>query len=138
MAKITFGGRELLKAAKRFENDLLEKVSDIVYETARLIQTHARALAPADDGSLKDSIEMKMLGKYTAVVTVGVHYAIYVEYGTGIYAENGDGRKTPWTYYSVKLGRFVKTEGMKAQPFWREAVDIGRDYFVTEMRRLGL
>lgn len=138
MARITFSGRQLLKAAKQFEKGLLDEISDIVYETARLIQSNAKALAPVDDGSLRDSIEMRMEGKYNAVVTVGVHYAIYIEYGTGIYAERGDGRRTPWTYYSVKLQRYVTTDGMKAQPFWREAVDVGRDYFVREMRRLGL
>ncbi|UKJ44291.1 HK97-gp10 family putative phage morphogenesis protein [Lysinibacillus sp. ACHW1.5] len=138
MARITFGGRELLRAARRFEEGLLDKISDIVYETARLIQTQAKALAPVDDGSLRDSIEMKMLGKFNAIVTVGVHYAIYVEYGTGIYAQNGNGRRTPWTYYSLKLGRYVTTEGMKAQQFWGPAVDAGQEYFKTEMRRLGL
>ncbi|WGT40144.1 HK97 gp10 family phage protein [Lysinibacillus sp. 1 U-2021] len=138
MARITYSGRQLMRAARRFEEGLLDKISDIVYETARLIQTQAKALAPVDDGSLRDSIEMKMLGKYNAVVTVGVHYAIYVEYGTGIYAQNGNGRRTPWTYYSLKLGRYVTTEGMKAQQFWGPAVDAGQEYFKTEMRRLGL
>lgn len=138
MARITFGGRELLRAARRFEEGILDKISDIVYETARLIQTQAKALAPVDDGSLRDSIEMKMLGKYNAVVFVGVHYAVYVEWGTGIYSVSGTGRRTPWTYFSTKLGRYVTTEGMRAQPFWGPAVDAGRDYFETEMRRLGL
>ncbi|MGE8037830.1 HK97-gp10 family putative phage morphogenesis protein [Lysinibacillus sp. NPDC093692] len=138
MARITYSGRQLMKAAKRFEKGLLDKVSDVVHETARLIQTEAKALAPVDDGSLRDSIEMKMIGKYNAIVTVGANYAIYVEYGTGIYAEKGNGRKTPWTYYSTKLGRYVTTDGMKAQPFWGPAVDAGRDYFMKEMRRLGL
>ncbi len=138
MARITFGGRELLRAARRFEEGILDKISDIVYETARLIQTQAKALAPVDDGSLRDSIEMKMLGKYNAVVSVGVHYAVYVEWGTGIYSVSGTGRRTPWTYFSTKLGRYVTTDGMRAQPFWGPAVDAGRDYFETEMRRLGL
>lgn len=78
MARITYSGRQLMRAAQRYEEGLLDKVSDIVYETARLIQTQAKALAPVDDGSLRDSIEMKMLGKYNAVVTVGVHYAVNV------------------------------------------------------------
>ncbi|MGG2111916.1 HK97-gp10 family putative phage morphogenesis protein [Lysinibacillus pakistanensis] len=138
MARITFSGHQLLRAASRFERTLLNKISDIVYETARLIQTEAKALAPVDDGSLSASIEMKMLGKYNAVVTVGAHYAIYVEHGTGIYAENGNGRRTPWTYFSTKLGRYVTTEGMRAQPFWGPAVESGKRYFETEMRRLGL
>lgn len=138
MVRIRFGGQQLLRAARRFEQDLLDKVSDIVYETGRLIQAEAKARAPFDDGSLRDSIEMRMEGKYKCVITVGVHYAIYVEYGTGIYAENGNGRRTPWTYFSRKLGRYVTTKGMRAQPFWREAVETGQDYFKTEMRRLGL
>lgn len=138
MAKVTFGGRSLLRAAKKFENDVMEKVSDIVYETARFIQSEAIAMAPVDDGSLRDSIEVKMMGKYTAKITVGVAYAVYVEYGTGIYAENGNGRQTPWSYYSVKLGRWVTTEGMRAQPFWFDAVERGKDYFYEELRRLGL
>ena len=138
MVKIKFGGQQLLRAAERFEEGLMGKVSDIVFETGRLIQAEAKARAPVDDGSLRDSIEMRIDGKYKCVVTVGVHYAIYIEFGTGIYAENGNGRKTPWTYWSNKLGRYVTTEGMKAQPFWNESVDIGKDYFMTEMRRLGL
>ncbi len=141
MARITFSGWKLLRAAQRFEEGILEKVSDIVFETARLIQTEAKALAPVDDGSLRDSIEMKMLGKYNAVVTVGSHYAIWVEFGTGVHAEGPGGsraKKIPWTYYSLKLGRYVTTEGMKAQPFWGPAVDAGQAYFKTEMRRLGL
>lgn len=138
MARITFSGRQLLRAASKFERTLLNEISDIVYETARLIQTEAKALAPVDDGSLSASIEMKMLGKYNAVVSVGVHYAIYIEFGTGIYAENGNGRTTPWTYFSTKLGRYVTTEGMRAQPFWGPAVESGGRYFETEMRRIGL
>ncbi|MGE7092531.1 HK97-gp10 family putative phage morphogenesis protein [Lysinibacillus sp. NPDC048646] len=141
MARIKFGGRELLRAARRFEQDLLNEVSDIVFETARLIQTQAKALAPVDDSGLKDSIEMRMEGKYLAIVTVGVHYAIYVEYGTGIYAEGPGGsraKKIPWSYYSEKLGRWVTTKGIRAQPFWGPAVEAGQDYFKSEMRRLGL
>ncbi|KEK13019.1 hypothetical protein EP18_03925 [Lysinibacillus sphaericus] len=141
MARITFSGRRLLRAAQRFEEGLLDKVSDIVYETARLIQAQAKALAPVDDSGLKDSIEMRMLGKYNAEVTVGVHYAIWVEFGTGVYAEGPGGsraKKIPWSYYSEKLGHWVTTEGIRAQPFWGPAVDAGQDYFKSEMRRLGL
>lgn len=141
MARITYSGRQLMRAAQRFEEGLLDKVSDIVYETARLIQSQAKALAPVDDSGLKDSIEMRMLGKYNAEVTVGVHYAIWVEFGTGVYAEGPGGsraKKIPWSYYSEKLGHWVTTEGNRGQPFWGPAVDAGQDYFKSEMRRLGL
>lgn len=141
MARITYSGRQLMRAAQRFEEGLLDKVSDIVYETARLIKSQAQALAPVDDSGLKDSIEMKMLGKYNAEVTVGANYAIWVEFGTGIYAQGPGGsraKKIPWVYYSEKLGHWVTNSGNRAQPFWGPAVDAGGEYFKTEMRRLGL
>lgn len=137
MANIRYGSRRLARAVQKFGDGILDEVRRIVAESARLIQSNARSLAPEDDGNLKKSIEVEILdGGLSAVVTVGAHYAIYVEYGTGIYAVNGDGRKDPWVYWSDKLGQFVYTRGMKAQPFWFPAVEIGRRYFHSEMRKV--
>ena len=44
-------------------------------------------------------------------------YAIYHHQGTGIYAVNGDGRKTPWVY--VEGGS--STGGQKKEYTWEEA-----------------
>ena len=41
-----------------------------------------------------------------------VDYAVYNEYGTGIYAEGGKGRKTPWFYVDAH-GEGHWTHGMK-------------------------
>ncbi|AND39046.1 HK97-gp10 family putative phage morphogenesis protein [Cytobacillus oceanisediminis] len=137
MANIRFGSRRLSRAVQRFGEGVIDEAKRIVVETAYMIQANARSLAPEDDGNLKKSIEVQIRdGGLTAVVTVGAHYAIYVEFGTGIYAVNGDGRQTPWTYYSDKLGRFVRTKGMRAQPFWFPAIEMGRRHFHTEMSRL--
>lgn len=126
------------RAIERYGDDVLGEVKRIVVSTAQLIQSTAKALAPVDDGALRDSIEMELLQDgLTAKVTVGVEYAVYVNFGTGIYAKEGDGRKTPWTYYSDKLGRFVTTRGQRPQEFWGPAIDAGERYFMTEMRRLG-
>lgn len=45
-----------------------------------------------------------------------VHYAPYLEYGTGIYAVNGQGRKEPWKYQTPD-GRWVTTKGMEPRLF---------------------
>lgn len=136
--RVTIGSRQLTRAVREYNDDVLEEVKRIIVGTAQIIQSTAKALAPVDDGSLRDSIEMDVLqGGLTAKVSVGVEYAIYVEFGTGIYAVEGNGRSTPWTYYSDKLGRFVTTKGMRAQPFWEPAIDAGRSYFRREMGRLG-
>lgn len=136
--RVTIGSRELSGVVREYSDDVLDEIKRIVVGTAQIIQSTAKALAPVDDGSLRDSIEMDVLqGGLTAKVSVGVEYAIYVEFGTGIYAVEGNGRSTPWTYYSDKLGRFVTTKGMRAQPFWEPAIDAGRSYFRREMGRLG-
>ena len=51
---------------------------------------------------------------------------IYLEYGTGIHAVNGDGRKTPWTYYDEETDQFFRTRGMKAQPFAQPGFDAAK------------
>ena len=49
------------------------------------------------------------------VVYIGSNYenAIWEEFGTGIYAQNGNGRKdVPWTYQAPN-GKFYRTKGKK-------------------------
>jgi len=51
---------------------------------------------------------------------------LYLEYGTGIHAVNGDGRKTPWTYYDEETDQFFTTHGMEAQPFAQPGFDAAK------------
>lgn len=51
----------------------------------------------------------------------GVFYPAYVEFGTGIYASNGQGRQNPWTWYD-KNGKGHFTYGMKPVHFLRDSV----------------
>lgn len=132
------GDKSISKALERWGDAVLDEIKRIIVSTAYLIQAEARARAPDDSGYLRESIEVEILQNgMTAVVTVGASYGIYIEYGTGIYAVNGNGRKDGWVYYSDKHGEFVFTRGMKAQPYWFDAVETGRKYFRKEMRKLG-
>lgn len=58
-------------------------------------------------GSFQHSVNESSL-----TVAIGSDYenAIWEEFGTGIYALNGDGRKKPWTYYD-ELGEKHLTFG---------------------------
>ena len=92
--------------------------------TAAAIHVQGAAInfcSAVDTGNLKGSITYKV-GREEARIGTNVHYAPYIEYGTGIHAEGGDGRKTPWVYFHHKWG-FVKTRGSPAQPFLRPALD---------------
>ena len=51
----------------------------------------------------------------TAIVS-HVFYAVYVFFGTGIYATKGRGRKTPWVYGDAD-GKFHYTVGQRPKPY---------------------
>ena len=84
---------------------------------------YAKLLCPVDTGILRNSIThaVKEQDK-TVVLSTNVSYAPYVEYGTGVFAENGNGRQTPWKYQDAK-GNWHTTTGSKPQPFIRPAVN---------------
>lgn len=84
---------------------------------------YAKLLCPVDTGILRNSIThaVKEQDK-TVVLSTNVSYAPYVEYGTGVFAENGNGRQTPWKYQDAK-GNWHTTTGQKPQSFIRPAVN---------------
>jgi len=67
-------------------------------------------------------------------------YAVYVEKGTGIYAEDGNGRQTPWVYYDNKDSEYYYTQGQKPQKFLTPAVFDNvtelKEIFMREMEDL--
>ena len=85
-----------------------------------LIEGSINPLVPVDSTGLVMSLTHKVKENEGAVyIGVNQAYAIYVEFGTGIYAENGGGRKTPW-YYKNDEGKWIKTVGQKPQSYMRE------------------
>ena len=83
---------------------------------------YAKDLAPVDTGNLRNSISHKVdPDEPAAYVGTDTEYAPYVEFGTGIYAEGGGGRPTPWVYQDDE-GNWHWTAGNPAQPFLAPAV----------------
>lgn len=77
---------------------------------------------PGGAHGLAGSIAYKV-DKTENVVYVGTNneHANYNEYGTGIYADNGKGRKSPWTYMGED-GNFHRTRGITPLHFLKNAV----------------
>lgn len=140
MSRITYGARGLERAVRDYRDEVEKRVKQIVVETAQLIKAEVQTRMPVDSGELRDSITLKISdGGLSASIHIGAEHAIYVNYGTGIYAEGPGGsraKKIPWTYWSPKLNRFVRTSGMRAQEFWEPAIEIGERHFIREMGRL--
>ena len=96
-----------------------------------LVERSAKMKAPKDTGALRRSITSKVDG-LTGTVFTPLEYAPYVEFGTGLFAENGAGRKdVPWNYQDDK-GEWHSTRGQKPQPFMRPALNENR----TEIIRI--
>lgn len=80
---------------------------------------HIAAVGAVDTGRLRNSIT-HATDDDSAYIGTNVEYGIYVEMGTGIYAEEG-GRSTPWSYKDDE-GNWHTTVGMKPRPFLAPAV----------------
>ena len=77
-------------------------------------------------GSLKKSITHKVIDDTVYVGTNmtapnGAPYPIYVELGTGIYAEGGKGRQSPWVWKD-KNGHFHYSHGIKPTHFMKNSL----------------
>ncbi|MBN4913609.1 HK97 gp10 family phage protein [Staphylococcus sp. EG-SA-13] len=132
MAKVIYGSKELVVALEQYEEEMEKWVKKGIAKTTQTIYNTAVALAPVDDGFLRESISFEYKdGGLKGVVSVGADYAIYVNYGTGIYATGPGGsraKKIPWSYKDAD-GKWHTTKGMRAQPFWNPAIDAGRKTF---------
>ena len=102
-----------------------------------IVEAQAKVNCPVDDGQLRQSIGSEVKGNIGAIGT-NVEYAPYVHQGTGIYAVNGDGRKTRWKYQDAK-GEWHSTIGQQPNPFLEKALDANReeiiDTFKEEIKR---
>jgi HK97 gp10 family phage protein len=90
-----------------------------------LVEGEAKKKAPKGNGELRRSIESRVEengGELVGVVSTPLEYAPYVEFGTGLFAEDGNGRKdVPWCYQDDK-GEWHSTRGQKPQPYLRPAL----------------
>lgn len=97
-----------------------------------LVERSAKQLAPKDTGALRRSITSKVEGD-KGIVYTPLEYAPYVEYGTGLFAENGGRKDVPWFFEDDK-GEWHKTSGQKPQPFMRPALNENREQILRIFR----
>ncbi len=131
----------VIKVLRQIIIDRLEAVGKFVEDNANL-------LVPVDSGYLRGSITHKVDEQdLSVIIGTNVEYAAYVEFGTGEYAENGQGRKGGWFYVTdkpvvagwlkalgkLKDGKYLYfTYGSKPQPYLRPAILENKD----EIRRI--
>ncbi len=117
-----------------------EFIYSALERSGRLVEAEAKKKCPSVYAILKGSISHHREGNVEHIGTNNP-YAMYVEYGTGIHAKNGNGRKTPWAYivrgaYAEKYwspekkncfmdaegNKWIRTRGQKPQPYLENAL----------------
>lgn len=115
-----------------------ERLEKTLMKACLLVETAAKEKAQsfADTGNLARSITSRV-EEDKGIVYTPLEYAPYVEYGTGLFAEEGNGRKdVPWHYQDDK-GEWHTTSGQHPQPYMRPALDENREE-VKRILREGL
>lgn len=131
----------------RFENldGVVEAIEDLeevpgIYsalgQACALVERSAKQKAPKDTGALRRSITSKveeMNGELVGVVFTPLEYAPYIEYGTGLFAEEGGRKEVPWWYQDDK-GEWHSTRGQKPQSFMRPALNENREQIIRMLK----
>ena len=101
-----------------------EAIAQRLGQACALVERAAKEKAPKDNGELRRSITSKVEGT-VGIVFTPLEYAPYVEYGTGLFAEEAGRKDTPWSYQDDE-GEWHSTSGQKPQPFMRPALNENR------------
>lgn len=121
---------------KSLENATLKMIQELVgnMELACLIiEREAKKNCPVDMGTLRASVSHDVTmatDMITGSIFSNMDYAPYVEKGTGVYAKDGNGRKTPWNWGnkgSKKWPGRKGWEGSQPHPFLEPARDANQD-----------
>jgi HK97 gp10 family phage protein len=127
MSEIRFEGLD--EILESFENVVDgSEVERALGKACALVERSAKEKAPKDTGALKQSITSKVENG-TGVVFTPLEYAPYIEYGTGLFAEEAGRADVPWCYQDDK-GVWHSTSGQKPQPFMRPALDENRERII--------
>lgn len=93
-----------------------------------LVERSAKEKAPKDTGELRRSITSKV-ENLEGVVFTPLEYAPYVEFGTGLFAEEVGRADVPWNYQDDE-GNWHSTSGQRPQPFMRPALNENREQII--------
>ena len=114
--------------------DDVHAIASAMQDACNIVVGAAIDKAPRKTGALRRSIKSKVEltgNSIEGIVYSPLEYAPYQEYGTGLFAENGNGRKTGWAYEDEKTGETIFTRGNRPHPFLRPAVNENKDKIIN-------
>lgn len=128
---------EFKKGLGKVTEEIIKLELQRMNAATHFVEAEAVKEAPSDTGQLRAGMFSTVERKNQAIVgTVGNinQHAAYVHQGTGIYATNGKGRKTPWRVVTTYKGKKVAfwTRGIKPNPFLTRA----KEKNIAKIKRL--
>ena len=117
---------EFIRSIESATYQIIQDMARKMYKACLCIEAEAKKNCPVDQGFLRASITSETeisAEEIIGLIGSNLEHAPYVHNGTGIYAKEGNGRKTPWGY-TVKSGKykgFHWTRGQRPQPFLENA-----------------
>ena len=108
-------------------NQMQELLMQNMEQTLDHIAEKAKEKVGVGTGALRAdtrSLGVEIVGdEVHGAVGNSLEYAIYHHQGTGIYASDGNGRKTPWVYEDPKTGEKIYTRGSKPNPYLKDTIE---------------
>ena len=124
---------------KKLESYVPSMVRATVKKSAmKTLRNAKKNCKTVDSGLLRASIAAAQYKDWlSADVGTPVKYASYIEHGTGIYAVEGNGRQSPWSWYSAsgKWKGWHTTRGMHPHPFLYPAWKTEEPEYKKDMER---
>lgn len=117
----------------------VEKLKKQMGKACALVERSAKQNAPKGTGELRRSITSKVeadVDEIKGVVFSPLEYAPYIEYGTGLFAEEEGRADVPWCYQDDE-GNWHSTSGQPPRPYLRPALNDNRER-IKEMLKDGL
>ena len=119
--------RAFEQACDNSVNQMQELLMQNMELTLDHVAEKAKEKVGVDTGALRAdtrSLGVEIVGdEVHGAVGNSLEYAIYHHQGTGIYASDGNGRKTPWVYEDPKTGEKIYTRGSKPNPYLKDTIE---------------
>lgn len=106
--------------------EIIKRATANMDKACLVVERSGKQNCPVDLGQLRADIHREVVTTTSEIVGVvgnSLDYAPNVHNGTGIYAKDGKGRKTPWRF-KVAAGKYKgwhTTKGQKPQPYLEDA-----------------
>ena len=131
MSEIKFSGLdEVLESLDNLSDT--QTIQKALGKACTIVERSAKQKAPKGIGALRRSITSKVEG-LQGIVFTPLEYAPYIEYGTGLFAEEGGRKDVPWHYQDDK-GDWHSTSGQHPRPYMRPALNENREQILRILK----